>query len=163
CPPDDRQISLVVELGEVAGAVPAVDECVGCGRRVVEVAAEHARPAHPQLARTVDAHLDERRLQTAPPRLAVDVFVLEGGDLGRPVLPLVKKMTWASSSESVCTMSSSLSPAAAASRRVKFISGAPTLAATDPASARSSSTTSSVGRAAYAVSTASAAERDGFI
>ena len=84
--------------------------------------------------------------------------------LGRPVLPLVKKMTWGSSSSRADSpMSASLSLAAAARRRVSGISGVPTLAATVPASTRSSSTTNKPGRAADAVSTASSKDSAGFI
>src|SRR5207253_2752637 len=81
---DDGEVALVVDLREVAGAVPALLEH-GRGRLgIAEVAVEEHRAARQELAVAgVDAHLLVLAGHAAASRLAGDVWVLEGGDVAR--------------------------------------------------------------------------------
>src|SRR2546423_4357168 len=55
-PSDDRVVALVVDLGQLARAVPAVDEGASGGLGIAEVAAEQMRALGPQLV-VVEAHV----------------------------------------------------------------------------------------------------------
>src|SRR5437879_13890126 len=82
-PADVREAALVVDVGKIAGAVPTVDEGVARRRLVVEVAVEEHRVGDPQLAVLVDAHAARHRWKTAAPGLAIDVVVIELGNVAR--------------------------------------------------------------------------------
>src|SRR4029434_7141577 len=82
--PDNPDVSLRVDRGDVAGMVPAVAQSLASGIGIVEVAAHQKLAPDAELAGVRGAELDPEGGEPDRPRLPEDVLV--GQDRGRTAL-----------------------------------------------------------------------------
>ena len=80
---EDRQEVLTVDLADLAGVVPAVDDGGGRRLRVGEVAVEQQRAAHAKLTCALDGELAEGGRSSTAPRFAIEVVAFEAGEVAR--------------------------------------------------------------------------------